>query len=634
MNTQMMIYIEAAVIVLMALVFAVISLVRKNRVRRLVESKAYEANEARDGTLSSFPAPLAAFRISDSGIIWGNEAFFSMCGDVGSRLDAKITDLVPGFSGKWLQEGKKAYPNLVMVNDRKYRINGSIVRHSGNAETEDAYMGITYWFDVTEYEKVKSEYEESRPVVAVIVVDNLDELYKNQPDRVRNDILDAVGDLLREYVAELKGFVRRYDRDRFIAVVEERNLEAMKADRFQILEEVHKIENPAGVSASVSIGIGEDGQSFAENLQFADIANELALTRGGDQVVIKNKTGFEFFGGRTTEGGKRTKVRSRVMANTLAELIKDSSRVFVMGHKNSDLDSVGACVGICAIARKYNVNSYIVVNEADSVAGSLIARMKSDKDYRFSFMTPQDAMLKADGHCLLVVVDTNRPEQADDLDLLTACRKIAVIDHHRAAATYIQNATLSYIEPFASSTCELISEIAQELCDDDDILKCEAEALMTGMVLDTKNFTLRTTENTFDAASYLRRVGADTTEVKKLLQSDINDTISKYRILQTAELYRNIAIAVPTSKQTRVVAAQAADELLNISGVEASIVVATGANDTVFASARSIGELNVQMIMEKLGGGGNRSAAAVQLTGVSLEEAVERVYRAIDEYLG
>ena len=322
------------------------------------------------------------------------------------------------------------------------------------------------------------------------------------------------------------------------------------------------------------------------------------------------------------------------MASTFAELMHDSSRVLVMGHKFADLDSVGASVGVCCLARKQGVKANIVIDLRKNASAALISRISAEPEYKDVFISPQEAILRADGKTLLVVVDTNRPEQVEDADLLTACNRVAVIDHHRVAATYIQNAAMGYIEPYASSVCELIAEMMQEQLDRDDVLRCEAEAVLSGIVLDTKSFTIRTGERTFDAAAYLRRMGADTTDVKKLLQTDMDDTISRYKIMQNATLYRNVAIAAPEEPQERVVAAQAADELLNISGVDASIVVAPDGHGGAFASARSIGELNMQIVMEKLGGGGNRSAAAAQFKNTDVKTALKKVYAAIDDYLG
>ena len=305
-----------------------------------------------------------------------------------------------------------------------------------------------------------------------------------------------------------------------------------------------------------------------------------------------------------------------------------------MGHKYADLDAVGADAAVCCIARKKGKLCKIVIDPEKNSSKLLIERLKSEPEYKNAFITPQEAMLLADGRSLLVVVDTNRPEQVEDSNFLAACNRVAVIDHHRRAATYIQNAALTFYEPYASSVCELLSEVLQEVVEPEDILRCEAEAMLAGIVLDTKNFTIRTGERTFEAAAFLRRCGADTTEVKKLLQNDMANTVARYRIMQNAQLYRgNIAVAAPEEPQDRVIIAQAADELLNISGVEVSFVVSPTPDGGANISARSIGDINVQVIMEKLGGGGNRSAAACQIPNTTLRDAVNSLFTAIDEYL-
>lgn len=629
-------YLAAAegIIILLLIIYTLI--VRSQNEKQLaayIESITYDTENAKSNTLMNFPLPIAVFQLDDSRIVWGNEMFFDMCSAKAARLDARITDVVPGFSGKWLMEGKEAYPGLVEINGRKFLMHGNIIR-SKDADNDSAFMGISYWVDVTDYEDIRAEYEASRPVPAIIVFDNMDELLRNQPEKIRNDIREEVDDRVQQWCDSYKGLFRRYDRDRYIAVFEKRAVELMKLDKFSIIKNMHQVVSPTGIEASISIGLGEDGATLSEGIQFADLGVELALTRGGDQAVIKNRLSFEFFGGRGFEVEKRTKVRSRVMANTLAELVRDSSKIMVMGHKHADLDSVGAAVGMCCLARKCGVKYSIVIDNNPGPAYALLERMRREPEYKEAFISPQEALLRSDGRTLLVVVDTNRPEQVEYADLLTACNRVAVVDHHRVAATYIQNAALGFIEPYASSASELVTEVLQEVGEQTDLLRCEAEALLCGIVLDTKNFSLRTGERTFDAAAFLRRAGADTAEVKKLFQTDMDSTVARYKVLQSAELYRNVAIAAPNEPQTRVVAAQAADELLNISGVDASIVVVPDGQGGAFASARSIGELNVQIIMEKLGGGGNFTAAAAQFAGVAPEEAVKRVYAAIDEYLG
>lgn len=624
---------EGAVILLLVIYSLIVSRRKRKQLAAYIESVTYDTETAKNNTLMNFPLPIAVFRLEDSRIVWGNEMFFTMCGSTGARLDARVADMVPEFSGKWLMEGKTQYPGILEIGGKRYRVHGNIVR-SEKSDEDGAFMGITYWMDVTEYDNIRREYESSRPVAGIIVADNLDELLKNQPDRIKNDLTEAIDDQLTQWCENYHGLIRRYERDRYIIVMEKRCVEKLKEDKFSITDQLHKVVSPNGVSASISIGLGVDASGFDEALQFANVAAELALSRGGDQTVIKNRLNFEFYGGRGFEIETRTKVKSRVMASTFAELMRDSSKVLVMGHKFADLDSVGASVGVCCLARKQGVKANIVIDLKKNASAALISRISAEPEYKDVFISRQEAILRADGKTLLVVVDTNRPEQVEDADLLTACNRVAVIDHHRVAATYIQNAAMGYIEPYASSVCELIAEMMQEQLDRDDVLRCEAEAVLSGIVLDTKSFTIRTGERTFDAAAYLRRMGADTTDVKKLLQTDMDDTISRYKIMQNATLYRNVAIAAPEEPQERVVAAQAADELLNISGVDASIVVAPDGHGGAFASARSIGELNMQIVMEKLGGGGNRSAAAAQFKDTDVKTALKKVYAAIDDYLG
>ncbi len=624
---------EGAVIVVLLVYTLIARRIKEKQLAAYIESVTYDSENAKDNTLMHFPLPIAVFRLDDSTIVWGNDMFFDMCGAGGARLDASITDLVPQFSGKWLLEGKSQYPSLLEIGGRKYQLHGNLIRSEKNEE-DSAFMGITYWVDVTEYDDIRQTYESTRPVPGIIVLDNFEELSKNQPERIKNEIRDSVEERLGQWCADYNGLLRRYDRDRFLLLVDKKSLEQMRQDHFRLVEDMHQVKNPNGIEASISIGLGEDAASFSEGLQFADMAAELALSRGGDQVVVKNRLSFEFFGGRGGEVEKRTKVRSRVMANTLAELMRDSSRVLVMGHSMADLDALGAAVGVCCLARKCGVKYGIVIETGRNTVGQLLERLRREPEYKDVFLEPQEALLAADGRTLLVVVDTNRPEQVEDPDLLAACNRVAVIDHHRVAATYIQNAALGFIEPYASSACELLTEILQEVAEPADVLRFEAEALLAGIVLDTKSFSLRTGERTFDAAAWLRRVGADTTEVKKLFQTDMERTVAKYKLLQLAKEYRQIAIAAADEPQERVTAARAADELLNISGVEASVVIAPDGAGNALVSARSIGELNVQILMEKLGGGGNRSAAAAQLSDTSLEQAVEKVYAAIDEYLG
>ncbi|MCF0137962.1 MAG: DHH family phosphoesterase [Oscillospiraceae bacterium] len=633
-KTDYNLYLAAAegVAILALLIYSLISRRRKGKaLKAYIDSVTYDTENAKNNTLMNFPLPIVVFRLDDSRIIWGNEKFFSICGEKTSRSETNVAELIPEFSGKWLVEGKSQCPDIMEVGGRKYQIYGNIVR-PGSEDGSKTLMGIAYWTDVTEFDELRREHDDSRPVAAVFVIDNLDELLKNQPERIRNDLRDEIGEKLQLWCEDKQGVLRRYDRDRYLFIFEERYLREIIESRFGILQTVHEVVSPSGIHATLSIGIGREGASFSEILQFAELSAEMALSRGGDQAVIKNRFDFEFYGGKAGEIETRTKVRSRVMANAIAALIQDASRVLVMGHRYSDMDSIGASVAVCAIAKKFSVPVFIVADTEKSSAKPLIKKLKDTPEYQHSFISPQEAMLIADARTLLVVVDTNRPEQVEDMGLLQSCNKVAVIDHHRRAATYIDNADLSFVETYASSACELLTEVIEVVMEGEKLLRCEAEAILAGIVLDTKSFTMRTGDRTFDAAAVLRRNGADTTEVKKLLQSNVEKSVARYRIMQNAGLYRSIAIAAPETPQDRIVAAQAADELLNISGVEASMVIYPLDNGDVFVSARSIGEVNVQIIMEKLGGGGNRASAAAQIKNRELKDALTALKKAIDEY--
>ena len=625
-------YVEAGVVVAL-IIYAVIRERKHQReLQAFVESVTYNAESATNNTLIHFPLPMAVFRLGDSGVVWGNQLFWSMCGRSGPAFEAKLTELVPSFSGKWLTEGKNRMAELLEVGGRKYQVNGNMVR-SGQTEETYEFMGITYWVDVTEYDAVRLEYLDSRPIVMIILVDNYEEMMKPLTDRQRTQLRGELDAAVEKWVEGKDGILRQVDRDRYMFILERRHMDAIREKRFDLIESIHSVVSPTGIHATVSIGTGMDGSGFAEDYSFASLAEDMALSRGGDQAVVKNKYAFEFFGGRGSEVETRTKVNSRVMANSLSRLIGDAGEVFVMGHRYADNDAVGAAAGVACICRKLGKSVKIVIDEEKNAAGPLLEALKKDEHYARAFINPEEAILKADDRTLLVVVDTHRPEQAEDESLITACaNRLAVIDHHRRAATYIQNPTLSLYEPNASSTCELLSELWQELVTPQDILPVEADAVLAGIVLDTKNFTIRTGDRTFDAAAFLQRAGADTIRVKQFFKNDMPQVMARYNIMRQVKIYKGIAVAAVSEAQSRVAAAQAADELLNINGVQASAVLYPLEDGGVAVSARSMGEVNVQVLLESLGGGGNKSAAGVQIRDITLREAVNRLFAAIDEY--
>ena len=603
---------------------------RRKEITKYLENVTGTVDTATKDTMANSPLPMIIFRPESNDIIWTNDRFLQLTGQREHLFDAKLSALIPGFDTRWLMEGKSECPTEVEYGARRFLVFGHLVRTGGRS---GGFLATTYWVDVTEFCSVRDQYRASRPVAAVLLLDNYDDLMKNLTENERSAIISEIDSRLDSWVAGTGGLLRRLQRERYLFIFEEQYLGQFVEKKFDILDTIHQVVNPSGINASLSIGIGKDGESYQELLQFANLSIDMALSRGGDQAVIRNKFTFEFYGGRSKETEKRTKVKSRVMANALSALISDSSQVFIMGHKSPDNDAVGAAAGVCALCRKNGVPVHILKDSTPPPAQELIDKLSQLPEYLDCFLSPQEALLIADTRSLAVVVDTNRPEQVQAVELLESCNRVAVIDHHRRAATYIEGAALNYHEPYASSASELVTELLQYVVEPNQLLRAEAEALLAGIVLDTKNFTMRTGGRTFEAAAFLRRSGADTGEVKKLFQNDLAGTIAKYSIIQNAKLYReHIAIAVTDKAVGRVIAAQAADELLNIIGIDTSFVLSQD-GDRVNISGRSMGDTNVQVILEQLGGGGNAASAGGQVSGKSLEEVTMELARAIDRYL-
>ncbi len=615
------------------LALAVYSRQHTNRCRREIarylENVTGTVDTATKDTMANSPLPMIIFRPESDDIIWTNDRFLQLTGEREHLFDAKLSALIPGFDSRWLMEGKTECPTEVEYGSRRFLVFGHLVRTGGRS---GGFLATTYWVDVTEFSLIRERYQATRPVAAVLLLDNYDELMKNLTENQRSALVSEIDARLDEWVAESGGMLRRYQRERYLFIFDEQYLAKFIENKFDILDAIHQVVNPSGINATLSIGVGKDGETYRELFQFANLSIDMALSRGGDQAVIRNKFTFEFYGGRSKETEKRTKVKSRVMANALSALVSDSSQVFIMGHRSPDNDCIGAAAGVCALCRKNGVPVHIIKEAAPPPAQELIDRLSPLPEYQDCFLTAQEALLIADSRSLTVVVDTNRPDQVQAAELLESCNRVAVIDHHRRAATYIEGAALNYHEPYASSASEMVTELLQYIVEPNQILRSEAEALLAGIVLDTKNFTMRTGGRTFEAAAFLRRSGADTAEVKKLYQNDLADTVAKYALIQNAQLYRDhIALAVSPQPVNRIIAAQAADELLNIMGIDTSFVVAPD-GDKVNLSARSMGDTNVQVILEKLGGGGNAAAAGGQVSGQSVDEVAQVLKEAIDQY--
>ena len=578
---------------------------------------------------ADLPFPMAMIRMGDSTVVWTNDAFCNITGYQDRYLEQKLSSVLPNFQTDWLTSGKTEYPYDVSLGGRRYRVYGTLIRQD---DPDQTVMGMLYFGDLTELYQVRDEYVRSRPVVSIILVDNYEELTKNLTEGAISTLNAKLNDAISKWTEGYHGLLRKMERNRFLFVFEKRDLHQAMEDKFSLLDDIHEIENPTGLSASVSIGIGVDGVTFEESYDFAALSIEMALSRGGDQAVIKDRFNFNFYGGRAKEADRTSKVRSRVTANSMMELIGQSSQIFIMGHRNADLDSVGAAMGISCMCRKKGKKAYIVLDLENNASQNLIEEIAAVPDYKDVFISGQDALLACDNHSTLIVVDTNHPNQVEYRPLLEAISRICVVDHHRRAAEYINPVVLNLHEPYASSASELVTELLQYSVERADVLPIEAKSLMAGIFLDTKSFNVRTGERTFEAASVLRQWGADTVEVKKLLQSDFQDTIAKYQIIKSSRLYRQeIAIAALNTTTTRPLAAQAADELLNVSGISASFVLYPD-GESVYISARSIGQANVQIILEALGGGGNTATAGARIDNCTVKEALDQLVASIDKF--
>ena len=610
-------------------VFTVYMVNRKYRDRQLHKYIQSASNTLESIGRGESPFPAVLVRLGDGGIIWTNSRFSELTGIADTMIEPQLEEVLPGFSTDWLASGKTECPQDVTLDGRRYRIYGTSIRAEDNRGT---MLGVLYLSDLTELYQIRDEYIRSRPVVSIILIDNYEELIKNLTESGISTLNAKLNEEINKWAEGYHGLLRKLERNRFLFIFEKRDLNRAVEDKFSLLESIHEITNPAGLQASISIGLGVDGENFDESYNFAALGIEMALSRGGDQAVIKDRFNFNFYGGRNREADYRSKVRSRVTSNSLMELIAQSSHVFIMGHKNADLDSLGAAVGINCLCRKRGRKASIVLDLENNASHKLIEQLVRVPEYQDIFISGQDALLMCDNRSILIVVDTNRPEQVEYKPLLEAISKICVVDHHRRAADYINPVVVNLHETYASSTAELVTELLQYAVETNDVLPIEAKALLAGICLDTKFFNVRTGERTFEAAAALRRMGADTTEVKMLLQNDFQDTLEKYEIIKAARLYRDeIAVAALEVPTTRVLAAQAADELLNISGITASFVLYPD-EDVVIVSARSIGSANVQMILEPLGGGGNTATAGAQMRGVSVKDALDRLVASIDHY--
>ncbi len=574
------------------------------------------------GNLHAFPIPVIVVT-ENREIVWYSPSFseriFTSGELYGVEIDVITSAELSAFCSK---EGK-----IICYNDLFYKVIGDEKEENG------VKLYTLYFLDVTDIQKDSISYHKTRPSVMLIMLDNYGEIMQQAKESEKSRILGEIDTSLEEFIGkETSSFIKRYDGDKFLVVIEEQHLENAIKTRFEILDKVRKIQTAGNLPVTLSIGIGRGEKTLAQSEVSARQALDMALGRGGDQAVIKNKTLYEFYGGVSKGVEKRTKVKTRMVANALSELIANSDRVLVMGHKFGDLDCVGAAVGMAYAIRSIGKNADVVIDRNKNLANILID-MVAQQGNEDLFIDPQEALFRITPNTLLIICDTHTENLLESEEIYRKCKTVAVIDHHRKMVNHIENAVIFYHEPYASSASEMVAELVQYMGDDCRINSVVAQALLSGIMLDTRNFVLKTGVRTFEAAAYLKRIGADTVIVRKLFASTMDSYQRKSRIVAAAQIYKGCAVAESeySSEDMRIVAPQAADELLGIDNVDASFVLYE-TDGVVNISARSMGAINVQIIMENLGGGGHHTMAGAQIKGVESEKVRQMLLESIDRY--
>ncbi len=567
--------------------------------------------------------PIGIMLINDDYYIEWTNPFLASCFTEDTLVGRSLYDVSPSIIPLIKQEVET---EIVTLHERKFRVIHKVEER------------LLYFFDVTEQTEIEKLYEDERTAIAIIFLDNYDDLTQGMDDQTRSSINNSVTAILNKWATDNGVLLKRISSDRFIAIFNEHILQSLEKGKFTILDDVRELTTRQNVPLTLSIGVGSGVSSLPELGNIAQSSLDLALGRGGDQVAIKQPNGkVKFYGGKTNPVEKRTRVRARVISHALKELVLDSDKVIIMGHKNPDMDAIGAAIGIHKVAQMNQKEAYIVINfqEIDTAVRRLIEEIKKQESLFTKFITPDQALEMATGDTLLVVVDTHKPSLVIEEHLLNKIEDVVVIDHHRRGEEFIENPLLVYMEPYASSTAELVTELLEYQPKSVKIEMLEATALLAGIIVDTKSFTLRTGARTFDAASYLRGQGADTVLVQKFLKEDIENYVKRAKIIENVQFYKEgiaIAIAKDGGAVDSVLIAQTADTLLTMDGIIASFVIAPRGETTIGISARSLGEINVQIIMESLHGGGHLTNAATQLSNMPMEEVVARLKLAIDEY--
>ncbi len=590
--------------------------------------------------LNEFEIPYALLDYN-ARFLWMNEQFMWLTGK-DKNYHKSVTTIFPTLTKELLQRSDVVESMKLTLNDRDYRVSmkriyfEAVVQDSSiiSMDGSDEYLTAVYLFDETELNTYIRENEEQRLVAGLVYIDNYDEALDSIEDVKRSLLVALIDRKVNKYFTEIDALVRKIEKDRYFVVFKNQYLDKLREDRFSLIEDVKNVKVGNEMAVTLSIGIGVGAASYTQNYEYARTSIDLALGRGGDQVVVRDGEDITYYGGKVKQVERNTRVKARVKAHALREIIESREHVVIMGHSISDVDSLGAAIGVYCAARVLGKKAQIVLNEVTSSLRPLLECFTEEKGYPADlFIKNEEARLITNRNTLVMVVDVNRPSYTECPELLKMTDTVCVFDHHRQSSEVIENPVLSYVEPYASSACEMIAEVLQYFSENIKLEPCEADCIYAGILIDTNNFMTKTGVRTFEAAAYLRRAGAEVTRVRKMLRNDMSAYKARAEAVRHAEVYRGeFAISVCPAdilESPTIVGAQAANELLNIVGIKASFVL-TDYQGKIYVSSRSIDEINVQLIMERLGGGGHSNVAGAQLTGCSVAQAKRRLEDTID----
>lgn len=608
---------------------------RKSEISETLQDLTLTVDTAAKSSLINSPFPLIILE-TNGNVIWKSSKFISEFANI--DINNYINDLLIDITNEIKNRKDKTDKDIVKqleIGKNYYKVLGKFV-HSKNKDKrkETEYTIILYFLNETENQKLQKEYKDSKSCVSILMVDNYEETMLQLESEERPQVIAQIDKCIYEWTNQTNGILIKSDRDRYIYLFEQRYLENVKEDKFSILDKIKEITTKENVQFTLSIAVSNEGTTDKEKYKSAQAAMDIVLGRGGDQAVIRENEIYKFFGGRAQEVEKRTKVKARIVAHALENLIKDASKVMIMGHTNPDIDSMGSSMGIYRLAKSLNKNAYIIDSNNTTTLQNFKKSLEKEEEYEDILISKEVAIENVDKETLLVIVDTHKSTYVEAPELLEETDKIVVIDHHRRSADFIEKATLTFQEVYASSAAELVTELIQYAETKVELTTIEAESLYAGIMMDTKNFTFKTGVRTFEAAAYLRRCGVDIIRVKKWFQSDLASFNKIADIVKKAEIVNDtiaIAIYAKKEKDASLICAKAADELLTISDITASFVLGN-LGDKICISGRSIGDINVQIILEKLGGGGHITLAGAQVEGMTMEETKQELMNRINEY--